>query len=167
MSSTSATMSGVMVLETLTCVAGQKRKAAEADLPDRDEAEASKSCELKSVPAVLTQPVSLSADERAYQFFEHMWSLHLRPELEKVYGIAPPLPHISLLTRQVTGAVSLEDVPEPEITPAEELTHGGGLDDDDSEYAPTQPISYSDCSCKDCTIAASQTIDQFSDSDHE
>jgi hypothetical protein len=160
-------MSGVMVLETLTCVAGHKRKAAEADLPDRDEAKEAKSCERKSVLAVLTQPVSLSADERAYQFFEHMWSLYLRPELEKEYGIAPPLPHISLLKKQVTGAVSLEDIPEPEITPVEELTHGGGLDEYDSECALTQPIVYSDCSCKDCTVAATQTIDQFSDSEHE
>jgi hypothetical protein len=160
-------MSGVIILETLNCVAGHKRKAADANLPDRDESEEATSCDSKSVPTVFTQPVSLSDDERAYQFFEHMWSLFIRPELEKEYGIAPPLPHISLLAKQSTGAVSLDDVPDPPLQPVEELTHGGGLDEDDSECVPTQPMTYVDCSCTDCTAAATQTIDQFSDSEHE
>ena len=156
-------------------MARQKRKAAEAELPDREDTEAELSCEEKSFPALHTEPTDLSGNERLYRFFEHTWSLFIRPEMEKQFGLAPPLPPISLLlSQQLTQMQPLEDIPDPPLAPLTELTHGGGLDEEDSECVSTQPLSFSDCSwscsdcsCKDCTIAATQTIDQFSDADEE
>jgi hypothetical protein len=164
---TLATMSGVIVLETLTCVAGQKRKAAEADLPDRVDTDEEVSCGAMSVDALPTSPIDVSGDERAYRFFEHMWSLFIRPEMEKVFGPAPPLPPVSLLSQQLTQMQPIEDIPEPPAVPLTELTSGEELDVDDSECVATQPMSPSDCSCETCGVAGSQTIDQFSDSDQE
>ena len=164
-------MPDTIILETLACVAGQKRKAAEANLPDREDFEDEKSCEQKSAKSRPTLPVDLTReeqDEHAYQVFEHIWSLYLRPELEARYGISPPLPHISVLAQQLTQTQQLDDIPEPPLQRLEDVTPGRGLDEDDEECVPTQPYVdcvYVDCACVDCTIAATQTIDQFSDSE--
>jgi hypothetical protein len=142
-------MAAPTVIESLnTSTLCRKRKAADANLPERVEPE-----------IVDTDMYDSDRDLNLMRFFSSVWSHFYRPELEKVFGPAPP----GLDSVPATVPVSLPDIPSPVLSPLNSLTHGGGLDEDDEQYVQTQP--YCDCECEDCITAANGPIDQFSDSE--
>lgn len=147
-------MATATVIESLnTATTNRKRKAAEADLPERAEAETGGSTNDGSDSKHDDEPNYLLRN------FVAMWNTFYRPELEKVYGPDPTDP----ARVSPTVPVSLPPVEEsksPELTP---LTHGGGLDEfDDQAYVLTQP--FHDCECGDCK-AAGEGVIQCSESE--
>ena len=148
-------MATPIVIESLnTSTTCRKRKAAEADLPERAEHESAEGTISTSDPNITEEEKLLMRN------LESIWNNFYRPELEKVFGPAPS----DLARVPPTVPVSLPAVDEPvspELTP---LTHGGGLDEEeDQSYVLTQP--YCDCDCKRCQAAGEGVIDQFSDSE--
>ncbi len=166
-----------MVLETLNSVAGHKRKAGAAGLPERNEVDAvdQDSNETSAPPPLITCPCWVcGVDSLRARVFNVWWRSFIKPELEQAYGPAPP-EHELNVHKPVSQPISLPDVPSPPILPlthascpAEDadltpLTHGGGLDEDPS-CVLTQPM-YAGCSCEDCISAETMPIDQFSGSE--
>ena len=155
------------MLETLAAVASaaRKRKAEDAGLSNHID----DLSEEKSAPPFLPSSIE---DFYLLRNFNSIWRTFLRPELEKVHapflaredsyyasddaGSPPPPP-----PPQPEDPIPPLEIPSPPLAP---LTHGGGLDEDeDQSCVLTQ--QYSDCSCAECTLAATQPIDQFSDAE--
>ena len=143
-----------MILETLNCVAGHKRKAGDAGLPDKLPSD-----DEKSVPPCSIVPFELGGNDLLMRTFESIWTNFLRPQLEHVYGWTPDGQTKRTRDADATSPLPLDDPAEPPLRCLESFAAQAQLDE---SCVLTQPYTEHEC-CAECTIAGQTPIDQFSD----